>query len=372
MVRNIYIECMKLKLLPLKPTANIIFIHVMAWVIYIFYEVSIILYISPSSIRWNEILIAFSLNIIVFYTSAEYVLPKWAKNRNVVSLIFLLLTVILAYLFLSFWLEAYVFPFLETGKPPAAIKLAILSKLFIAQHLWRVSYFLGLSTGYWFAKKSVWAERKLRLLEKEHYLKELNEKELKREIAVTQLAFIKAQVNPHFLHNTLNFFYSNIYPLSKELAESILILSQMMRYTFKTDDSNGWVDLSLEMMHIENYIKLNQLRFNNNLNILIQSNGNYKNKRIMSFMLMTFVENAFKYGDLTDPNEPLIITLDVGEDYLNFFVKNKKNHENLVFESTGIGVKNIKKQLELTYMDNYSLVIDESSSLYSSNLNIRL
>ncbi|MDB5141113.1 MAG: yehU 6 [Mucilaginibacter sp.] len=331
--------------------------HLVAWILYIFYEVSILIYVDPGSINCIEIILAFLLNAMVFYVNADFILVRLVSYKLLALTIVKILLLISLYLVLSYWLSAYIFPFLEvksSGNKP------IFTKLFFAQHIWRAIYFLGLSTGYWLTKKTILSERKLRSFEREQYLLTLKEQELKKQIAMSHLAFIKSQVNPHFLHNTLNFFYSNIYPLSKPLAESLLRLSEMMRFTFDHTDKDGLVELAVELKQIENYITLNQLRFSNNLQIVLNIKGNPQGKRIISFLLMALVENAFKYGDLQDAHYPLSINVFIDDDHLQFKIMNKKKINANEFEGHGIGIKSLENQLKLMYADNYELNIENN------------
>ncbi|HMG07258.1 MAG TPA: histidine kinase [Mucilaginibacter sp.] len=312
---------------------------------------------------------AFILNAAIFYINADFILSRLSSHKNYAFVFLEIVVLISLYLLISYGLSLYVFPLVDHDLQ--AQKGPILTKLFFARHIWRAVYFLGLSTGYWLTKKTVNAERKFRLLEKEQYVQNLNEKELKRQMAISHLAFIKSQINPHFLHNTLSFFYSNIYPLSKQLAESILLLSEMMRYSFHPTDKDGLIELSVELKQIENYIKLNQLRFDNKLHINFDINGNPEGKRIISFLLMTLVENAFKYGDLMDEHYPLTITGVINNNKLQFQIINKKKQNIHEFESHGIGIKNIESQLKLMYANDYKLEIDAAAYEYKCMLELK-
>lgn len=207
--------------------------------------------------------------------------------------------------------------------------------------------------------------------EKKHR-KVLEEQKMQLEVEKSQanLNFLKAQINPHFLHNTLNFLYAKSLPYSSELSEGILTLSDIMRYALGPAAKDGKVPLKDEIEHVRNVIKINQLRFSNNLNVKFDVNGVMNGSTTIPFIFITIVENAFKHGDLKSAEHPIEIRLDVKDKSLHFFCRNKKKNGPKEI-STGIGLVNIKKQLDLTYGRNYSLDVKEDADFYTTELSIK-
>lgn len=202
--------------------------------------------------------------------------------------------------------------------------------------------------------------------------KVLEEQKMQLEVEKTQanLNFLKAQINPHFLHNTLNFLYAKSLPYSPELSEGILTLSDIMRYALGPAAKDGKVALKDEIEHVRNVIKINQLRFSNNLHVHFDVNGVVNGATTIPFLLITLVENAFKHGDLKSTEHPIEVRLDMldgGE--MRFFCRNKKKTGPKEI-STGIGLDNIKKQLDLTYGRNYSLHVRDEAEFYTTELTI--
>lgn len=298
-----------------------------------------------------------------FYAVAYLILPQPGKTKRFYWVVIELLAVLIIYLFLKACISSYF-----DSKP---LLFLLKNSLFIAQSIFRGSFFGGLATGYWFAMKSVRSEHKLRLLEKENFLKEIREVELRQKVADSQLAFFKAQINPHFLFNTINFFYSNIYPLSKPLAQSLLVLSNIMRYAMNDDQKDGWGDLKTEIQVIEDYIHLNQLRFNHNLQINFDIIGIPDHKKVLSFLMITLVENAFKYGDLTDTQKPLLIRIYIHEDKIDMQIQNKIDLLKTTY-SYGIGLKNLEDRLKLVYKDDYLLAVTKDETMFNCNLSLNL
>lgn len=202
--------------------------------------------------------------------------------------------------------------------------------------------------------------------------KVLEEQKMQLEVEKSQanFNFLKAQINPHFLHNTLNFLYAKSLPYSSELSEGILTLSDIMRYALSPSATkDGKVLLKEEIEHVRNVIKINQLRFSNNLNVTFDVNGVVNGATVIPFILITIVENAFKHGDLKSGEHPITIRLDVGDGGLRFFCRNKKKSGTKEL-STGIGLDNIKKQLDLTYGKDYRLDVRDESEFYTTELTI--
>lgn len=202
--------------------------------------------------------------------------------------------------------------------------------------------------------------------------KVLEEQKMQLEVEKSQanFNFLKAQINPHFLHNTLNFLYAKSLPYSSELSEGILTLSDIMRYALGPAAKDGKVALKDEIEHVRNVIKINQLRFSNNLHVAFDVAGVVNGATIVPFILITIVENAFKHGDLKSQEHPINIKLDIDHSRMYFFCRNKKKGGPKEI-STGIGLDNIKKQLDLTYGRKYSLHIKDEAEFYTTELTIQ-
>lgn len=210
----------------------------------------------------------------------------------------------------------------------------------------------------------------LRDEKKQRKILEEQKMELEVEKSQANFNFLKAQINPHFLHNTLNFLYAKSLPYSPELSEGILTLSDIMRYALSEGNSkDGKAPLKDEIEHVRNVIKIQQLRFSNKLNVQFDVEGIINGATIIPFVLITLVENAFKHGDLKTNESPIIIKLIVKQNQLNFYCRNKKKTGPKEL-STGIGLNNIKKRLELAYVKNYSLNVIEDSDFYTTELTI--
>lgn len=186
--------------------------------------------------------------------------------------------------------------------------------------------------------------------------------------------FLQSQINPHFLYNTLNFFYAEALVVSPELADSIVLLSDTMRYSLELkENAKGMTLLENEVNHINNLIRINQYRFNNQLQIKFLISGELQAVCVAPLVLITFVENAFKHAELLTAKDPLVLSLQVikEEQVIKFSTENKikKGSKEI---GTGIGIENAKRRLQYLYDNQYSLEIKQDEEYYSVSLTLPL
>lgn len=195
-------------------------------------------------------------------------------------------------------------------------------------------------------------------------------KQTQKEKAEAELAFLKAQVNPHFLFNTLNSIYSLALTKSDKTADAVVKLSSLMRYSI-SDSTLDKVSISKELAYINNYISLQQLRLTDNVLLNYHVNTNHTDKSIAPFMLIPFIENAFKYGVHTEEDSQIDIDIQVSETMVRLSVRNKKENIKLDTESqTGLGIANTKDRLELIYPAKYMLDIKDENNYFDIKLEL--
>lgn len=181
-----------------------------------------------------------------------------------------------------------------------------------------------------------------------------------------ELQFLKSQLNPHFLFNSLNNIYSLAYQKSDKTADAVLKLSEIMRYMiYESNDS--WVALSKEVEYLQSYIELQKLRFKDGAAVELTLNGEIDAQRIVPLILISFVENAFKHGVANDPADPIRIHIIANKKILHFSITNKKNKTNKDAMG-GVGLSNVERRLQLLYPERYKLNIVNSATHYTSEL----
>jgi two-component system LytT family sensor kinase len=188
-----------------------------------------------------------------------------------------------------------------------------------------------------------------------------------------ELAFLKSQVNPHFLFNTLN----NVYALALEeraqrTSEAVTQLGALMRYNLH-DSQADYIFLSKEIDYIEKYIELQKLRIANQENISLKVNfdiDELKSQKIAPMILLPMIENAFKYGVSAVKASLIQISLGITGDTVTLEVKNSKNNTN--GQEGGIGLKNLRTRLKSLYAGKHSFDTADDENYYTANLKIIL
>ncbi|MBN2348126.1 MAG: histidine kinase [Bacteroidales bacterium] len=197
--------------------------------------------------------------------------------------------------------------------------------------------------------------------------------ETEKENIAAELSYLKKQVNPHFLFNSLNSIYSLSISKSEKTTDTILKLSSILRYMlYETNSKLVYFSEELEVIH--NYIELQKLRLTDKVSVNYTLKGNPDSFKIEPLLLIPLIENAFKYGTDNVNNSFIDIQINITDKRLSFDVRNKKvfspkkNNEN----ASGIGIKNINRRLELLYPGDYKLNINDGQDLYHVHLTLYL
>lgn len=201
-------------------------------------------------------------------------------------------------------------------------------------------------------------------LSKDWFQLKANQMSLQKENHQSQITFLKAQLNPHFLFNSLN----NIYALTstdvKKGRENIIKLSDALRYMlYKTDVDR--VPLESELEYLKNYVELEKLRLESDEEILVDLDENLNAQKIAPLILLPFIENCFKHCNKENPE--IDIKVDVEDQTLKLVCKNNKSEKEKGSDG-GVGLANAKKRLELIYKGNYDLKIEELNAYYKTQL----
>jgi len=203
---------------------------------------------------------------------------------------------------------------------------------------------------------------------------ESKKKAVENEKLTAELNFLKAQINPHFLFNTLNNLYYLAYTQSPNTTEVISKLSQMMRYMIY-DSNHPKVPLTKEIEYMQNYISLERLRLNDQVPIHLEIKGNPDGVQITPLIFITFLENAFKHGvSNSQPHSWVNIFIDVQGTECFYRVQNSKiaRADKTTGEKSGIGLQNVKRRLDLSYPGQYRLEVTENEKEYIVQLDLTL
>ncbi len=194
--------------------------------------------------------------------------------------------------------------------------------------------------------------------------------ELESEKRVSELKALRAQVNPHFLFNSLNTIYSESLKKSDKAPSLILKLSDMLRYVVDKMEQEQ-VPLEEEIEYLTHFVDLHKERLNEPEKVRFSTKGNFSGKQVAPLLLIIFVENCFKHADLTDDDALITIHLEQEGRELTLQCKNTVyEKEKKMAESSGAGLQNAKRRLDLAYDGKYSLDINEGENLYELTLKL--
>ena len=210
----------------------------------------------------------------------------------------------------------------------------------------------------------------IRLLRRQYRLK-LYEAELMREKTEAELKYLKSQINPHFLFNTLNNIYSLARKGSEATADSVLKLSKLMRFMLY-EAGQPRIKILDEIKLIDDYIALEKLRYTNRLSVNFTYQLDRPEQEIAPLLLIHFVENAFKHGvSETFSDSSVSISIELKNHVLNAIISNTIAPETIRQSEKPVGLENIKRQLELLY-PRHELTTERNNTTFQVRLKIPL
>ncbi len=331
-----------------------IFWHIVFWVSIISYFA--IVTHNNSKISNEGLIVLFagygSINVGLFYLNFLYLIPKFLDKKKYKFYALALVVAIIIFGLGKYGLAVYFKALIlqhETGKQVS------FGSYFISSALTSI-FFLFFSTA---LKFSV-----------DWFLNERIQRDLENQRLSAELAFLKSQINPHFLFNSLNSIYSLAYQKSDTAPEAILKLSEIMRYMLYESNDNK-VDLAKELQYLQNYIDLQKIRFGDKAFVNFKITGEVGDQKIVPLLLIAFIENAFKHGVANDPSSPICLRINLDGTHLHFYMENKKHALNRDNEG-GIGLNNVKRRLDLLYPGKYNLTIDDKRDTYTCELSLVL
>ena len=192
-----------------------------------------------------------------------------------------------------------------------------------------------------------------------------------RDKAEAELANLKAQIHPHFLFNTLNSIYALSVTGSEKAPDSIVKLSEFMRYLLK-DAKENQVLLSKELDYISNYLDLQASRLRDSVRINFESSGSPGESRVAPLLLFAFIENAFKHGVNPEEDSQIDIRISMSESTIELSVRNNKVIINNMENSLGIGISNSRDRLARLYPEKHKLAIENTPDYFLVTLYLEL
>ena len=296
-----------------------------------------------------------SITAFCFYSNFLFVAPELFIKRNYfksVLFVVLILVVLVCWRYVvEFWFFKPILGFDNYNGKPVTFKYYINNVFY---YYFPVYFIYGIM--YFFTES--WYQNKQR------------QQEFEKEQATAELTFLRSQINPHFLFNSINDIYSLTYQQSELASVALLKLSEILRYMLR-DSKGEFMLLQSEIKYLENVIELQRISAKENANIEFSIEGYVGNQKIATLLFIAFTENAFKHGILTDPKNPIKISLKATNSNIQFTVQNKKNNDQKD-KTGGIGLYNVRRRLILIYPDRHSLVISDKDDFYTVNLTLQL
>ena len=275
-------------------------------------------------------------NLILFYLNAYYLIPKYLPTRKIKAYVTWVLSLFFGITFIESFLDHFIFiNIYSTDDEP-----------FLAQIIVNIiinGLVLSLSIGYGFTKNWIINENQKQKLVKEKLSAELN--------------YLKAQVNPHFLFNTLNMAYASaVKHGDADTSDIIEKLSGLLRYNLY-ECNEIKVDLEKELNYLENYIILQSKRLSEDIKqyLKIHIDKTESHYKIAPLLLMPIIENVFKHGILLSNPGEIEINVSIQNNKLKLFTKNPLVLNQIKSDYSGIGNRNTKARLDLLYKNMYSL-----------------
>jgi two-component system, LytTR family, sensor kinase len=345
----------------IKQHKNRILSHVAFWLFFLAFYTFIFGYPDHYLFILKGNLLSLPIDMMAVYFTIYFLLPKYLVKRK--YFLFSIWFIVSATIFvLTERAFAYFIVYADINRHLDFFNIRIFSWFVYIYVFVFFALFIKISKTWYINYK------KSSRLEKEKLETELRLKE-------AELKLLKAQNHPHFLFNTLNNLYGLTLEKSDNAPEVVLKLSALLDYMLYECNSPE-VLLKKEIDHIKNYIALEQLRYDDSLKLELKIMGGINHQKIAPLLLLPFVENSFKHGASDDPNNSWIkIHLNVSDSNLDFEISNSKSCQQgpgLSSYSEGIGLKNVKKRIELAYQGNYELKIEDKETVFSVKLKLNL
>ncbi|MET1053957.1 MAG: histidine kinase, partial [Pedobacter sp.] len=201
------------------------------------------------------------------------------------------------------------------------------------------------------------------------FQQDIENEKLKNDVLRAEQDFLRAQINPHLLFNTLSFIKYAAKKNPQEADQAVMRLSGIM--SFALDSNTPTIKLTKELEQVENIIELNQLRFNHKLNVRYSTELEDNQVNIIPIVLLTLVENIFKHGNLSDESCPAEICVKSASDHIILHTSNLPNrNSNAVINNKGL--LNIRMRLDQTYKNQYEFIHGMTDNLFKVYIKIKI
>lgn len=323
-------------------------VHFWAWALFIFYECAVVCLLFDNPGAFWAFVIHYALIIFFFYLHAHVVLP-WSlkKKDNILWRLILSISIELIIFVLCYYSGD---KFLMNEHIHLVNGIPHLDYTYSIRNIYREVYYLGYASAYYFLTTFVKERKRAEDIERQRLNEIINRQKIEQELTRAQNAFLKAQINPHFLFNTLDFIYHNVSELSPRAADAIITLSEMMRYAIDADKMGEFILIGDEIEQVQNLQYLNQLRKTEDMPLKLIYSDDVYNIRFIPLVLLTLTENIFKHGNLNNGQEA-IMEIYIEKDQFVIKTDNVSNRQKPNISHL-TGLVNIGQRLKYAYGDS--------------------
>ena len=334
-------------------------IHIVIWILLYAFAIIFIRTIGPFNKVDNTLLLPITIgtiiNALVFYTTTLYLVPRYAGKNQIKAFLLGVVLVFAGFTLVETLLDYFFLVWIYSDSPEPFYGMLLTNGVV---HV----IFISLAIGYGFIRS--WL------------INEKNKQVLVREKLAAELSFLRTQLNPHFLFNVLNMAYSSASRKGDEqTADIIEKLSVLMRYMIYESNEEK-VDVEREIAFIHNYINLQKMRFSADMPVQVNFsvNGHHTGYRIAPLILISFIENAFKYGVKLEQESEIDLSINFQNGAMEFIARNPifRNARPMDDKNSGIGIKNTQKRLAILYPQKHQLSIDDNGKEFSVRLLLTL
>lgn len=338
-------------------------IHVLIWGVFLSYELTISKLALGTKIS-IIVLVHYFITIMIFYLFGNKLFHVFRFNSRLMVFNFPLLTLAFVgvYISLHYLIDFLYYTLIEL------YQFQFNSAYFLKQ-VYRGIYFMGFAIGYYFLKTYLSEKKRSEILEKQRLNDIIQQQRMEQELVNAENAFLKAQINPHFLFNTLDFIYHEVHGSSPIAGEAIIDLSNMMRYAMDAGRNGGVEVLGKEIEQVESLIHLYQLRKRGKYCIEFQATAEVKDLYLIPLVLLTLVENVFKHGELLDEGNPASVLLWTENECLHISTHNGVAASSFMKKS-GHGLANTANRLHFAYGNAASLKSEQVNGNFQTEVSV--
>lgn len=304
-------------------------------------------------------LLHYTLNIALFYCNAHLVLKKSFDKANpwLWASILMLVQITLYVLLRTMLIQS-----LSSSPNSLGVLATLVSYRNLFQSLWRGLFFILLSSFYYLFLEYKTERSRRDYAEKQKLINEIKNKDIQNALNVAEFEYLRAQINPHLLFNTLSFLYDSVRKFDTKAGEAVLHLAELMRFSLETrESSEEFPTLEEELIQINNLIKLNEIRKGRDQYITLDYPETIKDFNFPPLVLITLLENMIKHGNLRHSDRPGRIKIELDKQR---FLIHTTNLINANIQNSGFkkGIDNIERRLKIAYQDKcffkYGIVKD--------------